>query len=1085
MSNFFLSMKKLFLLLLTVMTLSLCASAQTRTVQGTVLDADNDETLIGASVTATGEATGTATDASGHFTLKVPAAAKTLTVSYVGYQTKQVAITDGNMVIRLESDNALLDPLVVVAFGQQKKSSFTGSAATVGSAEIEKSQVTNPLNALSGRVTGLQLSNASGAPGSSNPTISVRGFSTVNSASGANAPLIIVDGSPYTGNINSLNTNDIETMTVLTDAASNALYGARGANGVILITTKRAKLGEAKVTVDAKWGSNSRATQDYEYITAPAQYYELYYQSLYNYGRFSGEIGGQGMSSAAANAWANQNITAANSYGLAYNVYTLPTGQNLIGLNGKLNPNATLGRMASYGGQDFWLYPDNWLDYTYKTSMRQEYNVSITQGTEKSNIMASVGYLKNEGIVVAKSQFERFSARVAADFQAKPWLKVGASANYSHVVTDAMSSEGASNSTGNLFAFAVGVPPIYPLFMRDGNKQIMLDAQNFPRYDYGAGLNAGLKRPVFPGSNAISDAQLNVSNTVRNVFSGTVFAEVRFLKDFKFTTKNTINLLEYRSTTTNNPYYGQMASQNGIVKKSHVRNTDMNFQQLLTWNHVFNKAHTVDLLAGHEYYTREMLSLSGSRSGMFEPSNTELDGAILANGPADSNKYTYNNEGWLFRGQYDYDDKYFASASYRRDASSRFHPDHRWGNFWSVGGAWIINKEDFFNVDWVNMLKLKVSYGEQGNDNIGEFLYTDTYSLINSGGHPAVTPSHLGNKDITWEKNGNFNAGVEFGFFNNRLSGEINGYYRRTSDMLMYFALPASFGFMGYYDNIGNVMNAGVEVELHGDIISTRDFRWNVSANLTYLKNEITSLPQERKTNLVDGVYGYSNGDTFYGEGEPMFTFYMPRYLGVDKETGLPTYEKSVIGADGLPTGKKETTTNYSEATMQLCGTALAPVFGGFQTSFEYKGIDLSLMFNYQIGGQVYDSGYSSLMSSPAGGGPGNLHVDLYNAWTPENPNSNTPRFMYGDLQSAASSSRFLTNASYLSLENINLGYTLPNDWVKKLYLEKLRVYFACENVWVWSKRQGLDPRQSFTGGSNNTYNAAVRTISGGLTVTF
>ena len=321
------------------MTLSLCASAQTRTVQGTVLDADNDETLIGASVTATGEATGTATDASGHFTLKVPAAAKTLTVSYVGYQTKQVAITDGNMVIRLESDNALLDPLVVVAFGQQKKSSFTGSAATVGSAEIEKSQVTNPLNALSGRVTGLQLSNASGAPGSSNPTISVRGFSTVNSASGANAPLIIVDGSPYTGNINSLNTNDIETMTVLKDAASNALYGARGANGVILITTKRAKLGEAKVTVDAKWGSNSRATQDYEYITDPAQYYELYYQSLYNYGRFSGEIGGQGMSSAAANAWANQNITAANSYGLAYNVYTLPQGQNLIGLNGKLNPN--------------------------------------------------------------------------------------------------------------------------------------------------------------------------------------------------------------------------------------------------------------------------------------------------------------------------------------------------------------------------------------------------------------------------------------------------------------------------------------------------------------------------------------------------------------------------------------------------------------------------------------------------------------------------------------------------------------------------------------------------------------------------
>lgn len=1086
-------MKKLFLLLMTVITLSLCASAQTRTVQGTVVDAENGEELIGVSVSA-GQGVGVATDASGHFSLKVPATAKNLTVSYVGYQTQHVAITDGNMVVRLQADNALLDPIVVVAFGQQKKSSFTGSAATVGSAEIEKTQVSNPLNALSGRVTGLQLSNASGAPGSANPTIRVRGFTTVNSS--GNSPLYIVDGSPYTGNINSINTNDIESMTVLKDAASGALYGARGANGVIIITTKRAKLGEAKVTVDAKWGANSRATQDYNYVKDPAQYYELYYQSLYNYARMpkipgkeeGSNIGGMAMSNAAANAWANKNMIDPdrnNSYSLAYNVYTVPEGQYLIGSNGKLNPNATLGRMASYRGQDFWLTPDNWLDYTYKSSLRQEYNVSITQGTDKSNIMASVGYLKNEGIVVAKSQFERFSARVAADFQAKPWLKVGASANYSHVEYDATASEGSGNSTGNIFAFAVGIPPIYPMFMRDGNKQIMRDAQNFPRYDYGAGLNAGLYRPAFNGSNAISDAILNVNNTVRNVFSGTVFGEVRFLKDFKFTSNNTLNLIEYRSTSTNNPYYGQMATQNGIVNKEHVRNTDMNLQQLLTWNHTFNQSHTVDLLAGHEYYKREMLSLSGSKAGMFDPSNTELDGAILADGPAASNKYTYNNEGWLFRGQYDYDSKYFASASYRRDASSRFHPDHRWGNFWSVGGAWIISKEDFFNADWVNMLKLKVSYGEQGNDNIGEFLYTDTYSLINSDNNPGVTPSHKGNKDITWEKNGNFNAGVEFDFFNSRLSGEINGFYRRTSDMLMYFTLPASYGFMGYYDNIGNVMNAGLEVELHGDIISTRDFKWNLSVNMTYLKNRITSLPEERKTALVDGVRGYSSGDTFYGEGEPMYTFFMPRYLGVEKETGLPLYEKSIVGADGQPTGEKTTTNNYSEATQQLCGTALAPVFGGFQTSFEYKGIDLLLMFNYQIGGKVYDSGYASLMSSPAGGGASNLHADLFNAWTPENPNSNTPRFIYGDLQSASSSSRFLTNASYLSLENINLGYTLPTDWIKKLYLEKLRVYFACENVWVWSKRQGLDPRQSFTGGNNNTYNAPVRTISGGLTITF
>ncbi|MCM1067104.1 MAG: TonB-dependent receptor [Muribaculaceae bacterium] len=1082
-------MKKLFLLLMAVITLSLCASAQTRTVVGTVLDAADDTELIGASVVVTGQKTGASTDASGHFSLKVPADAKTLTVSYVGYKTVEVPITGGNIVVRLHSNSEVLGDVIVVAYGTATKSSFTGSAATVGAAQIEKTQVTNPLNALSGRVTGLQLSNASGAPGGSTPTIRVRGFSSVNTS--GNSPLIIVDGTPFSGDINTLNTQDVESMTVLKDAASAALYGARGANGVIIITTKRAKLGEATVTVDAKWGANTRATQDYNYVKNPAQYYELYYKSLYNYATLPMEfangdpknnIGGLGYNPAQATAWANNQLTSSDGGGLAYNVYTVPEGQYLIGANGKLNPNATLGRMVNYKGQDFWLYPDNWLDYTYKTSLRQEYNVNITQGTEKSNIFASVSYLKNEGIVVSKSCFERFTGRISADFQAKPWLKIGANVNYSHVNLDAMdSSEGASNSTGNMFAFATSVAPIYPLFMRDGNKQIMMDAQNFPRYDYGGGLNAGLRRPVFVGSNAISDALLNVNNAVANLFTASAYAEIRFLKDFKFTSNNNVNFQDSRGTTTNNPYYGQMATQNGIVSKSHSRSTDYTFQQLLTWTRTFNQVHNVDVLAGHEYYKRQYEVLSGSRTGMFDQSNTELNGAILTNGPADSYTTMYNNEGWLFRGQYNYDNTYFLSGSYRHDASSRFHPKHRWGDFWSLGAAWIINKEDFLsNVDWINLLKLKVSYGEQGNDNIGEFRYTDTYGLINSNGMPAVTPSTKGNENITWEKNGNFNVGVEFEFFNNRLNGSIDGYYRRTSDMLMYFPLPASFGFMGYYANVGNMMNAGLEVELGGDIIRTRDFTWNISANLTWLKNKITYLPEERKLSSVEGVPGYSSSNYYYGEGEPMYTFYMPRYEGVNPKNGKPLYTWTD------EEGNRTTTDDYSKADMCLVGTALAPVFGGFQTSAEYKGFDLTLMFNYQIGGKVYDSGYAALMATPTASAAGNnLHADLMNAWTPENPNSNIPRYVYNDLNTVSTSSRFLTNASYLSLENINFGYTLPKDLVKKMYLSKLRVYLTCENIWVWSKRQGLDPRQSFTGGNNNTYNAPVRTISGGLTVTF
>ncbi len=1086
-------MKKLFLLLLTVMTLSLCASAQTRVVRGTVLDAENDEPLIGVSVSA-GTGYGAATDVNGQFAVTVPASATQLTVSYVGYETQTVAISDRELTIMLQPANSLLDPVIVVAYGEQKKSSFTGSAAVVGSATIEKTQVTNVLDALNGKVAGLQMSNASGAPGASNPTIRVRGFSSILAGKD---PLIIVDGTPYTGDINSLNTNDIESMSVLKDAASNALYGARGANGVILITTKRAKLGEATVTFDAKWGLQARATQDYDYVKDPRQYYELYYKALYNYATYPTDrysagggdyvnIGGMGLDGAAATQWANNQLTGATGFGLGYNVFTVPEGEFMIGYNGKFNPNATMGRMVNYKGQDFWLMPDDWMDAVYKTSLRHEYNLSISQGTEKSNFMASFNYLHNDGIVVTPSSFERLTGRISADVQAKPWLKVGVNASYSHVNMEAMdSSEGISGSTGNIFAFANGMAPIYPLYMRDGNKQIMVDNDGITRYDYGAGLNAGLRRPFIVGGNAISDAFLNVNEQSVNTLTGTAFAEIRFLKDFKFTTNNNVNLQEYRITITNNPYYGQFAPQNGSIDKQHSRSVDYTLQQLLNWNHVFNNRHNVSILVGHEWYKNTVEHVYGRKTNIFLPENTELNGAIIDAQPG-SYSTMYNNEGWLSRAQYDLDSKYFFSASFRRDASSRFHPKHRWGNFWSAGAAWIISKEDWFAADWIDMLKFKASYGEQGNDNIGNYRYIDTYDLVNSNGSPSVTPASKGNEYITWEKGGNFNAGFEFDMFNTRLQGGAEVFYRKTSDMLMSFPLPASSGFMGYYANVGDMTNVGVEIELSGDIIRTRDFRWTVNGNLTWYKNRISKLPEERKGQTVDGKSGFSSDDVFYGEGVAMYTYRMPRYAGVNPENGMALYYKNVMDSNGNPTGEVITTHDYSQASYYLCGTALAPVYGGFGTSFEYKDFDLSFTFNYQIGGQVFDSGYASLMANPeASASGGNLHADLLDSWTPQNTQTNIPRFQATDKYTTAKSDRFLTNASYLSLENINFGYTLPSNIVKKLYLNRLRVYVAADNIWVWSKRQGLDPRQSFTGSVNNNYHAPIRTISGGLTVTF
>ncbi len=1097
-------MKKLFLLLTAVLMAVVCALAQTKVITGTVVSAADDEPLAGATVHPVGGGQGTATDIDGNFSLTVPTKVNELTVSYVGMVSRKVPVSSSKMLIKLEDSETSLDEVMVVAYGTAKKSAFTGSATVISNEAIEKTQVTNVLDALSGKVAGLQLSNASGAPGGSSPTIRIRGFSSLNAG---NSPLVIVDGTPYTGDINTLNTNDIESMTVLKDAASNALYGARGANGVILITTKRAKLGEAKVTVDAKWGSNSRAQQDYNYITDPAQYYETYYSSLYNFASAPIEngtdahgnpinIGGLGYSPTQANAWANSNMINSDAYGLGYNVYTVPNGQMLIGKDGRLNPYATLGRLVNHKGASYYLYPDNWMDATYKNSMRQEYNVSIAQGNEKNNFYASVGYLKNDGIVIAKSDYERFSARLSADVQAKPWLKVSGNVSYSHFSTNSMSSEGESGLSSNIFAAATTIAPIYPLYIRDGAGNIMVDQFGNTRYDYGSGDNAGLNRPVLSDSNAVSSALLDKDSSEGNTFTGTGSVEIRFLRDFKFTANNNINLMEVRATSTTNPYYGQYAASNGIVSKQHARNIDYTFQQLLTWTRTFNNVHNVTALLGHEYYKTTEYVLFASKNNMFDPNNDELATAITE-GNSNSYRSEYNNEGWLFRGQYDYDGKYFGSVSYRRDASSRFHPDHRWGNFWSLGGAWIISKEKFMeDITWIDMLKVKASYGEQGNDNIGNYLYTNTYTIKNSNGNPAAVPASMGNEYISWEKNGNFNAGVEYSMFNGRFSGNIEAFYRKTSDMLMFFPLPPSFGYNGYYDNIGNMSNVGLEIELNGTPVRTRDFTWNVNFNLTWYKNRISYLPEQRKgmtvyksteNGLGDSYQGYSSSNYFYGEGLPMYTFFTKKYAGVDPKTGKSLYYQSVLDEKGNETGEIQTTTDYANASYYIAGSALAPVYGGFSTQFQYRDFDLSVAFNYQLGGKVYDSGYASLMGNPTATGAkgSNIHADMLNAWTPENPNTDVPRLYFGDQYANASSDRFITDASYLSIENINFGYTLPAKITRKAFIDKVRVYLACDNVWVWSKRQGLDPRQSFTGGNNNTYYAPIRTISGGLTVTF
>ena len=1071
----------------------LLALAQSKQISGTVTGPDG-KPVAGATVMVDGSHVGTTSNGDGSFTITAPGNGS-LVVSFIGYETQKVAIGGKTRInISLKEDAQAIDDVIVVAFGTAKKDAFTGAAKVIKSDDLIKTQSSNVGDALVGKIAGVQFSSASGRPGSGQK-IYVRGYGSMNAK---NDPLWVVDGVPYEGDINNINAADIESISVLKDAASNALYGSRGANGVIMVTTKRAKAGEATVTFDGKWGINTRALQTYDIVEDAGEYYEMHYKSLYNYYTLD-----QKYTPLAANIAANKLLTSNDPGGLGYNVFTVPDGQNLIGENGRLNPRAKQGRLVTDAkGQQFYLQPDNWLDEIYKSSsFRQEYNVSVSGATDRANFFASLGYLDNTGIVDGSSN-ERYTARLRADYQAKKWLKVGGNMSYTHFVwnngnktNDDGDGQGEGNADGgNAFATAIRMAPIYPVYMRDGNGNIMIDEYGFKMYDTGDGRNGGALRTNGGKSNDLQDIQLNKYINEGNAFMANGFADFSLYKGLKLTLNGSVSLDETRGTEVSNPYYGQFAESGGAVFKSHSREIAYNMQQLLTYTNTFADVHNLDLLFGHEMYNRKSYGLSGLKTMMFSPDNTELSGAVVDSSRSGSSVLEYNNEGYFFRGQYDYDNRIYFSGSYRRDASSRFHPDHRWGNFWSLGAAWIINRESWFNASWVNMLKVKASYGSQGNDNLGSkaesyYRYTDYREILSSGDGVTSVLYQKGNPDITWETNANLNVGVEFGLWDNRLSGSIDVFNRKTTDMLFELATPIESGYTTIFTNIGDMVNRGLEIELNADLIRTKNLVWDFSLNMTHYKNKVTHLPEQFKNNTTaDGKHvGRWQSTKFLTEGESVFSFYVPTYAGVDPETGKSLWY--TYKTDDAGNKERIKTSDYSVASQEgreMHGDALPDVYGGFGTSLRFYGVDFSIGFTYQLGGQVLDQGYMFYMDSPAGTSTGNnYHHDLLNSWTPENSGSNIPRFAYNDSNQAAVSDRFLTSASYLNIQNITLGYTLPKRITRKFLVENLRIYFACDNVWYWSKRQGLDPRQAINGITNPYYYAPIRTFSGGVTVTF
>lgn len=1060
-------MKRKIMLFLTCLFVGIgLATAQTQTVTGVVISEEDGQPVIGASVLVKDTQLGTITGIDGDFKLtNVPSSAKTIVISYIGMQTVEVAIKE-NIKVYMKSDTEMLDEVMVVAYGTAKKSAFTGSASVVKGEELEKRQVSNLTNALSGTVSGVQTTSSNGQPGTSS-TVRIRG---IGSMYASNTPLYVVDGMPFEGDISSINTQDIESMTVLKDAAAAALYGARGANGVILVTTKKGKTGETTITAEARWGVNSRMIKNYDVLERPDTYMEKLYTALYN-----GYYYNTGYSAEQAHQTANSKLASS----LGYQIYTVPKDQYLIGRNGRLNPNATLG----YNDGDFYYLPDNWADNSFSNEMRQEYNISARGGTEKMNYYISAGYLTDNG-VIANSGFDRISTRLNVDYQVKEWLKIGSNIGYTNSTSRYPGEQTSTNSSMNAFYIANMIAPIYPMFVRDAAGNIMRDANtNRPVYDYGDGYSTNNTRNFMSISNPASDLAYNTTEYLMDILDAKWFANVDIFDGLSFKASLGLHIDNTRYHDVGNKYYGQSANYGGSVTQDYTRSFVLEQQYLLNYKKEFGK-HNIDALVGYESMEYNSENLYAYGYNMYSDTNWTVGNVIdKINGSGSYGEIA--RVGILSRVSYDFDTKYYVSASYRRDASSRFHPDNRWGDFFSFSAAWDIAKENFMSdAEWVNMLKLKASYGEQGNDGIGNnYAYIDQYQVTGTDGVFADgTLTYKGNKDITWETSKAINVGVDFSLFQGKVGGTVEYFSRQTSDMLYYKPMAPSNGYTEFPMNIGSMRNSGLEVELNFTPIETNDVKWTINANATFLKNEIVELHPDLEGEMI-------SGSQIYREGESIYQFYMVEYAGVDPETGLAQYWAADTddNGDAIP-GTEFKTDDWSKAydtNRKGTGDIMADVYGGIGTTVDFYGFDFSVQCAYQLGGKMYDSGYQQLMHGGSSSAAGrNWHTDILNAWTPENQYTDVPRLDAIDSYTSSTSTRFITSSDYFSINNITLGYTLPKRWTRVLGVESLRIYGAADNVALFSARKGFDPRMSYTSATSSTY-SALRTISGGVKLTF
>jgi TonB-linked SusC/RagA family outer membrane protein len=1061
------------------------AFAQTKNVRGIVVN-EAGETLPGVSVIIPETQNGATTDGNGRFEISVPQSTQSLLFKYIGMENITAPIQQGEMKIVMTELQNQLDEVVVLAYGTSKRSGLTGAIATVSSKDMELRPITNVANALEGTL-GVITTSSTGQPGS-DPTIRIRGIGTVN---GSNSPLIVIDDVTFEGNLSDINPSDVESMSILKDASSAALYGNRAANGVILITTKRGKSDKPRISLDINHGINFRGISDYDRM-GPDQWMEATWIAYRN--QFLSTQ--KGMTVSEANALTNKEIVS-NYY--KYNIYDKPDDQ-LFDASGKLQGNIRPGYLNDL----------DWFDAGTRDGIRKEYGISASgRFSKKSDYYFSVSYLDEQGYA-KNAEFKRLAARTRINVTPNSWFNTEFSLNGTNQERSSMDVDGGGYL--NLFSNARSMSPIYPVHLHDiTTGEYILDTQGNKQFDSGVTYN----RPQMNKRHTIWESELNKDITNRKTLQGHLKSKVTFLNDFEFRLNAEFNTRISENDIYENAIIGDGAGNNGRAGYTDYRYKNYTIQEQLYWEHVYNDKHSIDVLAAHEnYYYNYMYAYGRVSSEIF----AGMPYLVNFTTPVTTTGYeqNYRLESYLSRIRYNYEEKYFFDASFRRDGSSRLYKPSRWGNFWSVGGSYVLSKEEFMQNlrGKLDMLKLRANYGETGNDNsVGYYGYMALYSITKNGTEGALTKSQLEALDISWEAATSFGLAVDGRLFD-KLNFSIEYYDKRNRDLLFDVNLPTSAGNVDTGEtspkvskNIGTVSNKGIEVSLMADLIKHKDFLWYAGLDVATLKNKILKLPEENRENgIIDGTKKYT-------EGHGIYDFWTYQYVGVDMMNGRSLYKlndetyyiadraneaetRTVVPADQtVRINDVDYVYKTTYAKRDFYGSAHPKLYGSFRTGVNYKGIGLEALLTYSLGNKVYDNPYSSLLSI-GGSSPSALHKDLTKSWNgvPEGMTETSPNRIDKDATPIldptyspdvnATSTRFLIDGSYLMFKSIRASYSLPKKLIKSVDLSNVRINASAENLFLLTARKGLNSQMS-TNGIVSNYAPFMRSISLGLSVEF